>query len=69
MDSDDDEFNRAIQLSLQSIEPTRAKRPADVVDLTEDDPVWPGFEDQDDMDFWKAIVVSMGEGTSICIVC
>jgi len=24
--------------------------------------VWPGFDGTDDMDFWKAIAVSMGEG-------
>lgn len=69
MDSDDDELQRALQLSLQSAESSGSKRPADIVDLTEDDSVWPGFEDQDDMDFWKAIVVSMGQGTSVCIVC
>ena len=69
MDSDDDELQRALQLSLLSAESSSIKRPADIVDLTGDDSVWPGFEDQNDMDFWKAIVVSMGEGTSVCIVC
>ena len=36
-----------------------------VIDLTEEDAVWPGFDGPDDMDFWKAIAVSMGQGTSI----
>ena len=69
MDSDDDELQRALQLSLLSAESSSSKRPADIIDLTEDESVWPGFEDQSDMDFWKAIVVSMGKGTSVCIVC
>lgn len=67
MGSDDDELQRAIQLSLQSTESSSLNRSADVIDLTEEDVVWPGFDDRDDMDFWRAIAVSMGEGTSIHI--
>jgi len=64
MDSDDDELQRAIRLSLQPTESAPPKRSVDIVDLTEDNvsAVWPGFDGTDDMDFWKAIAVSMGEG-------
>jgi hypothetical protein len=68
MDSDSDELQRAIQLSLQSTDVAPFKPSADVIDLTEEDAVWPGFDGPDDMDFWKAIAVSMGQGTSIRIV-
>ena len=64
MDSDDDELQRAIQLSLHSEQESGAKRRIDVVDLTAEVELWPGFEDTDEMELWKAIAVSMGEGIS-----
>jgi hypothetical protein len=48
-------------------------RPArEIVNLVDDDDddvddnagVWPGFADLDEMDLWKGIVMSMGEGTA-----
>jgi hypothetical protein len=68
MDSDSDSLRRAIQLSLQPTDVATFKQSVDVIDLTEEDVVWPGFDGPDDMDFWKAIAVSMGQGTSIRIV-
>jgi hypothetical protein len=62
MESDDEELERAIQLSLQGNQDVGPKRRTDVVDLTEDDDLWPGFEDLEDMEFWKAIASSMGKG-------
>jgi hypothetical protein len=61
---DDDELQQAIQLSLQTTETKKAIRSSNVIDLTDGEEIWPSFEDIDDMDFWKAIVVSMGQGTS-----
>ena len=62
MDSDDEELRLAIELSLQNGSGGSLGAKDDVVDLTEDDEIWPGFSDLDDMNFWKAIAVSMGEG-------
>lgn len=63
MDSDDDELQRAIQLSLHSGQESRPKERTDVVDLTAEVELWPGFEDTEEMELWKAIALSMGEGT------
>lgn len=63
MDSSDDELQRAIRLSLQSDQDQRQKRQIDIVDLTEAEEIWPGFEDLDEMELWKGIVLSMGDGT------
>jgi len=61
IDSDDDELRRAIQMSLQS---EKVVQPSIIVDLTGDDEeIWPGFDDLEDMEVWKAIAVSMGEST------
>ena len=62
MESDDEELECAIRLSLQGNQDVKPIRRTDVVDLTEDDDLWPGFEDLEDMEFWKAIAVSTGEG-------
>lgn len=62
MDSDDDELERAIQLSLQTEQNKGSDGRRDIVDLTGNDDVWPGFEDLEEIEFWKAIAVSMGEG-------
>jgi hypothetical protein len=42
----------------------------EIVNLVDDDDdvddnagVWPGFTDLDEMDLWKGIVLSMGEGS------
>ena len=65
---DDDAVQRAIQVSLEEAEAAaqRGGR-AQVVDLTgdddDDDGVWDGFDNVDEMDYWKAIVLSMGLGT------
>ena len=64
MDSDDDELQRAIQLSLQTGQERGRRRPTDVIDLTAEVEVWPGFEDTEEMELWKAIAVSTGEGIS-----
>jgi len=66
----DDDVRRAIQLSLEEAEAgaQRGGR-AQAIDLTEDDDdddddgVWDGFDNVDEMDYWKAIVLSMGLGT------
>ena len=60
---DDDELQQAIRMSLQTTETKKASRSSNVIDLTDGEEIWPSFEDIDDMDFWKAIVVSMGLGT------
>ena len=62
MDSDDDELQHAIQLSLQAGQERGGLRATDVIDLTAEVEVWPGFEDTEEMELWKAIAVSMGEG-------
>jgi len=62
IESDDDDLQRAIQLSLQMEQVAVPRKSSVMVDLTGDDDVWPGFQDIDDMEFWKAIAVSMGEG-------
>ena len=65
---DDDAVRRAIQVSLEEAEAVaqRGGR-AQVVDLTgdddDDDGVWDGFDNVDEMDYWKAIVLSLGLGT------
>jgi hypothetical protein len=61
---DDDELQQAIQMSLQTTEAEKVSRSSKLIDLTDEEEIWPSFEDIDDMDFWKAIVVSMGLGTS-----
>ena len=51
---------------------SRTSRPArEIVNLVDDDDdvddnpgVWPGFADLEEMDLWKGIVLSMGEGTA-----
>src|SRR6202022_5050498 len=58
---DDAALREAIQLSLQT---DQKKGGINVVDLTADDELWPGFADSDDMDFYKTIAISMGEGSS-----
>jgi len=65
MDSDDEGLKRAIALSLEQDGGGSNKIPrgSDIVDLTEDDGVWPGFVDSDEMDYYKAVAISMGEGT------
>jgi Ubiquitin interaction motif len=68
MDSDDDDLQRAIRLSLQTERDDVAKRQVDV-DLTEEgEELWPGFLDLDEMEFWKGIVMSMGKGTASSIL-
>ena len=67
MGSENDELHRAIQLSLQTRQEWGRKRPSDVVDLTGEDEIWSGFEDSEEMDFWRAITVSMGEGSFLRI--
>jgi hypothetical protein len=62
MDSDDDELQRAIQLSLHNGQEQGQRRQRDIVDLTEGEEIWPGFEDLDEMELWKGIALSMGEG-------
>jgi hypothetical protein len=37
---------------------------AAVIDLTEDNEVWPNFNDLDDMDLWKGIAMSLGKGAT-----
>ena len=66
MDSDDHDLQRAIQLSLQTGQDETRSRRVDV-DLTTDEgiEIWPGFENLDDMDFWKGIALSMGEGAQL----
>jgi hypothetical protein len=62
MESDDEDLERAIQLSLLT-QPKHVRKTEDVIDLTEDEEVWPGFTDVEDMAFWKAITESLGRGT------
>jgi hypothetical protein len=62
----DDEVQRAIELSLQEAE-GRVQRGGrgEAIDLTadnDDDDVWDGFDNMEEMDYWKAIVLSMGQG-------
>jgi hypothetical protein len=61
--SEDDALRRAIQMSLANGENKSARRRADVVDLTEEDDVWPGFTNSEEMDYYKAIAISMDEGS------
>jgi hypothetical protein len=64
MDSDDDdELRQAIQMSLHTADLGKSSRSSNLIDLTEEE-IWPSFDDVDDMEFWKAIVLSMGQGTS-----
>jgi hypothetical protein len=60
---DDEALQKAIQMSLE-MEENKGDRRVDVVDLTRDDDekVWSGFDDFDEMDVYKAIAISMGEG-------
>jgi hypothetical protein len=62
--NDDDALRRAIQMSLEDGETKSARRPVDVVDLTEEDDVWPDFTNSEEMDYYKAIAISMDEGSS-----
>jgi hypothetical protein len=66
MGSEDDEVERAIQLSLQEAEAwaQRGGRgdAAGVADDGDED-VWDGFDNAEEMDYWKAILLSMGRGT------
>ena len=64
MDSDG-ELQVAISLSLQTEQGDGLRRQTDVVDLTGGDDVWPGFEDEEEMEFWKAIAISLGEGKTL----
>jgi hypothetical protein len=61
---EDDALRRAIALSLAGEKAKGGRRAEQVVDLTEDDEVWPGFKDADEMDYYKAIAISMDEGTA-----
>jgi hypothetical protein len=63
MDSSDDELQRAIQLSRQGDQDQKQRRRMEVVDLTEAEDIWPGFEDLNEMELWKGIALSMGDGT------
>ena len=61
---------RQMDANRRSVDGT--SRPArEIVNLVDDDDdvvdnagVWPGFADLDEMDLWKGIVLSMGEGTA-----
>lgn len=62
---DDDDMQRAIQLSLQEAGAgvLRTGR-TEIIDLTEDDDdVWDGFDNVAEMDYWKATLMWMGQGT------
>ena len=66
MASDDDDLQRAIQLSLQETTAGGQRRGRrNAIDLTEedDDDVWDGFDNVEEMDYWKAILLSTGQGT------
>jgi hypothetical protein len=66
MASEDDDLERAIQLSLQEAEAGAQRgRRGDAIDLAEDgdEDVWDGFDNAEEMDYWKAILLSMGRGT------
>ena len=68
MESDDDELQRAIQLSLGEDNGNSTLPPQSVIDLTEEDDVWAGFDNLDDIELWKGIAMSMGKGKSPVLI-
>ena len=68
MESDDDDLQRAIRLSLLEDNGGHSA-PQGVIDLTAEVELWPGFQDLDDMELYKGIALSMGKGVFLMTRC